>query len=436
MELKSSDKEQDVISDTVEYVENALYVYGPEGEEYLPFINENPHGVIITSVFLAAFQADSERHLRGVSHVVVCGDLSCIKKIFNLARTKGFSVGILPLDDQKQLKASYQLPGDKKEALSLSLSRAGKPVDLVLCNDKILLFKGSVGRVPLIDSLPKTSKLQIVKNGFNQLKSLHLLPFTIETHGKNKMQLSTAASGFLLFENPEKTFATKVVSHDFSFADELISMVIVAPVSIIAYLKLMFLRLFAQQETSRIPDSIGYIKSPHITVKSDQSLKVTLDGGDETTLPLECCVVTDAFCLNYGNDITKKGIAVGKEKATIHSLPTANELPKTRTKRVPFFTYASEERFKDLFVSLRDDARIDSIYIVLMVLSTMLATVGLYLNSGSVVIGAMLLAPLMAPIISLAMSLLRYDRRMLAYSFNKICLGIFLALSMSCLLFL
>ena len=42
-----------------------------------------------------------------------------------------------------------------------------------------------------------------------------------------------------------------------------------------------------------------------------------------------------------------------------------------------------------------------------MVLSTMLATVGLYLNSASVIIGAMLLAPLMTPIVSLSMGILR-----------------------------
>ena len=39
----------------------------------------------------------------------------------------------------------------------------------------------------------------------------------------------------------------------------------------------------------------------------------------------------------------------------------------------------------------------NGLYLVLMVLSTMLAAAGLYLDSASVIIGAMLLAPLMAP---------------------------------------
>jgi len=58
----------------------------------------------------------------------------------------------------------------------------------------------------------------------------------------------------------------------------------------------------------------------------------------------------------------------------------------------------------------------------------MLATIGLYLNSSSVVIGAMLLAPLMAPIVSLAMGLLRQDQKLLIKSAQKIVIGITIAL--------
>ena len=95
---------------------------------------------------------------------------------------------------------------------------------------------------------------------------------------------------------------------------------------------------------------------------------------------------------------------------------------------MPFFSYASEKRFRDLFISLRDDAKTDSTYVILMVLSTMLATIGLYQNSTAVVIGAMILAPLMAPIVSLSMGLLRRDDALLKNSIWKIAIGITLAL--------
>jgi uncharacterized hydrophobic protein (TIGR00271 family) len=69
-----------------------------------------------------------------------------------------------------------------------------------------------------------------------------------------------------------------------------------------------------------------------------------------------------------------------------------------------------------------------------MALSTILATTGLYLNSASVIIGAMLLAPLMAPIVSLAMGLLRQDEQMTKYSINKIVLGTLAALLIAALM--
>ena len=64
----------------------------------------------------------------------------------------------------------------------------------------------------------------------------------------------------------------------------------------------------------------------------------------------------------------------------------------------------------------------------------MLATLGLYQNSAAVVIGAMLLAPLMAPIISLAMGMLRQDMKMSRQSAVKIIVGVVIALLAAALL--
>jgi len=66
-----------------------------------------------------------------------------------------------------------------------------------------------------------------------------------------------------------------------------------------------------------------------------------------------------------------------------------------------------------------------------MILSTLLATLGLFLNSPSVVIGAMVLAPLMAPIISLSMGILRSNDDLSRRSFTTLFIGMFIALSLS-----
>jgi len=74
-----------------------------------------------------------------------------------------------------------------------------------------------------------------------------------------------------------------------------------------------------------------------------------------------------------------------KESIKIAYLPNEKELEQVSHQNIPFFSHASEQRFRELFISLRNDAKISSIYITLMVLSTMLATVGLFQGSTAVV---------------------------------------------------
>lgn len=78
---------------------------------------------------------------------------------------------------------------------------------------------------------------------------------------------------------------------------------------------------------------------------------------------------------------------------------------------------------------MREDAKPGPAFITLMILSTMLATVGLYLNNSAVIIGAMILAPLMAPLVSASMGLLRADSALYWQSIKTIAIGILLALA-------
>jgi uncharacterized hydrophobic protein (TIGR00271 family) len=101
---------------------------------------------------------------------------------------------------------------------------------------------------------------------------------------------------------------------------------------------------------------------------------------------------------------------------------------------LPFFSNASEERYKNLFLSLRDESHPSPQYLTLMVLSTLLATLGIFLNSASVVIGAMILAPLMAPMVSFSMGVLRKDHQLFYHSLGTIGIGIAVALAASALM--
>ena len=77
-------------------------------------------------------------------------------------------------------------------------------------------------------------------------------------------KVKTAASGCMILEHSEKSFSSSMIGHNTSRMDGLISTVIVAPISVVDYLKLMWARLLFSGESKRIPDSIGFIKSPEI----------------------------------------------------------------------------------------------------------------------------------------------------------------------------
>lgn len=417
------------------YVINALFIHDEAGSVFLESITSNQHGVVIIPITLEIFEADPDFVLAGVEHVVVSGEMSTVKKVLLKAAGSGITVGILPLAQQKTMRQGYGIPKSQKDMISLALQDEAQFIDLAFCNDKLLLFKGVVGRLPVFDESQEGGRLRLLFLAIQKMISLRLLPFMIEVCGKNKAKLKTAASSCLVMEIGYKEIGSRLVGYENSLNDGMLSLLIIAPKSILDYLNLVWIRLSPFAGSNRLPSALGYVKSPEIKIDTDNAIKVTLDGHDTTETPARFHVEPAAVKINVGMEKTQGG-AVGnvEEHYQIHSLPAGKELLKARGKRIPFFTYASEERFRDLFTRLRNDAQLDSTYIVLMVLSTVLATLGLYLDSASVIIGAMLLAPLMAPIISLAMSLLRYDRTMFRKSLVKIAVGIFLALGTACMM--
>ena len=108
-------------------------------------------------------------------------------------------------------------------------------------------------------------------------------------------------------------------------------------------------------------------------------------------------------------------------------------LRRLALKDLPLFPRAAEGDFRELFRGLRESARTSTAFVVLMLLSTLLAATGLFLNSASVIIGAMILAPLMAPLISLAMGIVRTDARLIRTSLKTLFSGLTLGVGCAAL---
>jgi len=411
------------------HVDAAVFIYTEHSQYLVDQVLENPFGASITPVEFSTLSRDSAAILEGVGHVIVAARVPIIKTVLGYAQKYGFSVGIIPLPTQRELPRSYDLPGKLDEAIDLALRDDAPAIDLVLCNKQIMLYKAMMGRIPLLDAPLDMSRRRMFWHGLKRFVGLRLLTFNISL--ANKQKIRTAACGCMIVQHHESSMASRIIGQDSGVSDGMVSMIISSPSSIVEYVRFLFQTLNLSGRRKRIPSTIGYIKFREIDIESETELEVTIDGGATTMTPVHCETLQSAIRLNVGDELREeiRTAKSAKQKINIQHLPKGKEeLQKATKKAIPFFAYASEERFRDLFLALREDARTNSMYIVLMVLSTMLATVGLYQNSSAVVIGAMLLAPLMTPIVSLAMGLLRQDKGLTTQSTVKIILGVVVAL--------
>jgi uncharacterized hydrophobic protein (TIGR00271 family) len=418
-----------------EYVASALFVYTDDTKHLTKQLQNNSLGTRITTVAFKALTQAPQEHLDGVGHVVVAGSLDAIKEILRLSMKYQFSLGIIPTKKQKHLIKFYDLPKNPAAAIELALHQNGQAIDLVLCNGEIMLFKAAIGRIPFLDTPAKESWIQVLHKALRKFVGFKLYAFKFSTAGKK--EIDTAASGCMILQQSRGSFASRLIAHDHSFTDGMVSLVISAPISIIEYVKLLRQALRSSKKFKKLPNSIGYIKSPQIDIESETRLDVIIDDQQTTHTPLHCETITKAVRINVGKSLQEesRGATDVRERIDIENLPREKELLKVKKqKRIPFFSYASDERFHDLYTDLQGDASINGIYMGLMVLSTMLAAVGLYLNSASVIIGAMLLAPLMAPIVSLSMGILRGNLELFKNSIGKIIIGILIALLSSALI--
>jgi len=411
------------------YVPGATFVHTSETEDLVERLLGHPSQPSIKPITVDALMNDPARGLAGVEHVVVSGPLETIKGITLLAAEYGFSVGAIPTDKQRRLARFYDIPGDVDAAIDLALTADPMTIDMVLCNGYVVLFQATVGQLPMLDAPIDAGKFSMLKAALLRIFKIDLIKYRFATQGGG--EIITAASGCMILHHPKGSMAGRLIANDSTIADGSVSALISAPMSVVKYLKFLLQLMIPAGGNVTLPSSIGYLKSPVIEIEPGTELDGYIDGEKQTRTPLRCEVKPAAVRVNVGPAIRSEGTTenLAAERVDVDKLPRGKELKKAwKRERIPFFSYASEERFQDLFTALRDDSKINGLYLVLMVLSTMLAAAGLYLDSASVIIGAMLLAPLMAPIVSLAMGLLRGEETMIRNSLVKILAGIAIAL--------
>ncbi|KGF73624.1 hypothetical protein DO97_16775 [Neosynechococcus sphagnicola sy1] len=91
-------------------------------------------------------------------------------------------------------------------------------------------------------------------------------------------------------------------------------------------------------------------------------------------------------------------------------------------------------QLQELKIELLEESTADSSYLILIIGSCAIATLGLLSNSAAVIIGAMLIAPLMSPIRGIALGALEGSPELFRRGFLSVILGTLIATTLACFL--
>ncbi|RDV16427.1 TIGR00341 family protein [Pontibacter diazotrophicus] len=343
------------------------------------------------------------------------------------------TLAFLPHFGMKEARQGYGIADSLPQAVEdIEKAKKGIEADLLLCNGRpvfnrvvigssLSLMSGSVSKNSITAFFEKLTG--IFKGG----KALIPRPFTIIT--EDKPPLTTAAIGIIAVLHSKSTFLSRTLFSRSFINDGRMHGLILAPRSIMGLLRFYIKSLFQRKNNQKLPSFIGHIKARSIIINVSEPVDFSLDNTLMSAKGIELLVSEDAFMVIPGRYLN-----VDEHAGEPSEMYRINRLPKGEAylqeivgKPLSLLYHASTEEFKDLFKVLRDNSKVNSSYLTLMVLSTLLATLGLFSNSSPVIIGAMILAPLMAPIISLSMGVLRQEKKLMINSAKTIGYGLLLS---------
>ncbi len=362
-------------------------------------------------------------------------DDDAIKNFLKTHKEETLNIAILPNETCKETLLHYGISKDIYEAAEDALNEKLRISDqLLLCNGEIVFQKVSIGNVQnLSKNVFQTSLYDNIKEFFYNLKNLRYQAVTLQTAKEQKIQ--TVASGVLVLED-YTTFNTLKTIGSTSFHDGKLNALIIAPKSLVSYIYYLAAIFFYHKFSwGSLPKNIGFISTSKLNIEGSKPFDFTIDDTALSAKTIELEVFNSNLTVGYGKSYESAIAQI--EEENLSETVSINHLPKGEMRellisgKVPFLKKASDEDIKEALMGIKESAKISSIFIALMILSTLLATVGIFQDSTPAVIGAMILAPLMAPIISLSMGIVRSNKTITQSATLTLALGILSALFFS-----
>lgn len=418
-------------------------IYSPVVEEKLEQVIE--HNLVVKrNIEIRKIKLDdiASLHIQDdLNHALLWVEQKDYPQVLSFVSKKKMSLGFLPVpgDTLSHFIKYLDLPGNFDDCLELALHGDPFVMDLIQCNGEIVINGVNlVNQTTMAEFIGDSGeckgmhKFEFIFKRFIHAFSFHPHPVTLIT-AKGKT-LSTAITGMILLDFYKSGPLLSLFKESISLRNRRISVVLFAPHSILSYLQITS-SAFLSSQKKQLAQQLGYIRTESLTIKTPVDTHYLVNNQPLTTRELQLETLSEGLRVNAGETFREtKQFVDNKENVSCDQLPQQEDRVKYLSNTLPFFSHALASDFKELFLNLKENASITNTYVLLMVLSSLLATLGLFLNSPSIVIGAMVLAPLMAPIISLSMGVLRSDADLSKQSFLTLFTGMLIALSLSALM--
>lgn len=362
-----------------------------------------------------------------------------LKELITQLEEKEIFIALLPHPELIHGQKGFGINRSMEKALEeIHEAEEIPPIDLMVVNEELVLNSLVIGESLSIFYGDKSGSFwKDLKNRITQFTKLfrrvklQAVDISFPQKEEEKKTVSTASMGILAVAQCQSNVVFKRIIQDSGLNDKLIHVLILAPKSLISMIRFGLQNLFFPIKGNRLPRFVGYVASEEINLKVDGKIHYAIDGEEKEVEEINIKMIKNPVHLLPGASVRKEEVGDGKEIQNLSTLPTGRLKEELTRGYLPWVRHATSEEFKDLFKLLRQNSQTTGSYLVLMVLSTMIATFGLFGNSSPVVIGAMILAPLMAPIISLSMGMLRQDDLLIKNSLVTIFWGVILGLIFS-----
>ncbi|WP_282018999.1 TIGR00341 family protein [Salegentibacter mishustinae] len=351
-----------------------------------------------------------------------------LREFLPRAAQENINIGILPHPENTYTTKGLGISEDPEKVIEEILNnKEVHKLDMLFCNDIPVFQSVNIGNVFIFtEDHQNNNVFREVLSFFKNIRHVSSLSHnSYELTSEDEKIIRTSALGIIVVEHALSSVVSRRLVSDSSLNDGLFSALILSPTNLLQLIWFLLRSLLpGGKQLNKTPSFIGRIRIHKLKIKNNSSIEFTIDGEKEQAEEITLRVDQESLCLAQSSTYdTQKDEANLKKSIQTNTLPTGEKREELTKRTLPIYPRATTEEFQELFKVLRENSKISSVYVVMMILSTLIATFGLFGDSSPVIIGAMILAPIISPIVSFAMGMVRYDKNMLNQGLITILIG-------------